>query len=75
MNVVKEELHYGLARISLRLGVGRNTARTWCENAVIRAYRDTTCPTAPWCCVESELNEDLKQLPKTLKLEKVKRKA
>lgn len=60
---MKDELYYGLARISKRLGVGRDIARKWCEAKRIRAHKDGSSKTAPWYCVESELNEDIKTLP------------
>lgn len=62
----KEELHYGLDKIAARLGVCRNKARDWCKKSLINAHRDGNEKNAPYYCIESELNEDIKSLPRRL---------
>ncbi len=56
-------VYVGLKEIAKRLGVGRNLAREWCERKFIRSYRLGEGRTAPWCCIESEIDEDVKSLP------------
>lgn len=60
---MSERLYYGLNKIAERLDVSRDKARRWCREEVIRAYKSGRNPNGTWYCIESELAEDIKNLP------------
>ena len=61
---MKNELYYGIKKIADRLGVQQHTAKELINKGLIKAFRLSNNKNAPWCCIESELSEDIKNLRK-----------
>lgn len=57
-----EQLYYGLAKIADRLGVSVKVARTLIKEKRVRAFKLGDNANAPWCCTESNINEDITRL-------------
>jgi hypothetical protein len=63
MNEPRDVVHFGVKKIAERIQLGRNTTRKLLQRGVIRGYQaERGC----WYCIESELNEDIKKIPKAL---------
>lgn len=58
-----EHLYHGLKKISERLGVSEPLARRLISRGLIRAFRLDRSKRAAWCTTESQISEDIQNLP------------
>ena len=65
-----EELYHGLKKISERLGLSEPFARRLIARGLIRAFRFDGSKRAAWCTTETQIAEDILNLPSKLPVNK-----
>ncbi len=60
---MREKLYHGLDQIARRIGVSKPVVRRMIRSGKIRAFKLDKSDKAPWCSIESELCDDIKNLP------------